>query len=131
MIILTCLGFAVKFFVGLPFKRMELSLSGSGFTGLDFVLNVIDEVCGWQALMAWSGIFTSMRFFSVIGHIYAVFTAVQAKTFLLFSVLQFRVCLPERSKVGCSGSSVVGGLVQAIAPFLFADFCSISPFLQT
>lgn len=64
--------------------------------------------------------------FSVIGHIYAVFTAVQAKTFLLFSVLQFRVCLPERSKVGCSGSSVVGGLVQAIAPFLFADFCSIS-----
>ena len=33
----------------------------------DFVLNVIDEVCGWQVLMVWRGIFTSM-FFSVIGH---------------------------------------------------------------
>ena len=46
---------------------MGQSLSASEFTGLedlpDFVLNVMDEVCGWQALMAWSGMLTSVSFF--------------------------------------------------------------------
>ena len=47
-------------------------LSASEFTGLedlpDFVRDVMDEVCGWQALMAWRDMLTSMSFFSVSWH---------------------------------------------------------------